>query len=162
MIEDDDKTQSHLVKMIFVQKTDIDYDSVDFDDPLSTLSYFKKLYLSFALSTKYEDADQIFNDLMTGIIVSKTKKDSKNLAKVKAHHIMRLAAEKIHGSLRELNQDSIPTTAEFLFNVMLEALDSLLELLSDTDDDDDMSKYFRIRNNIEKDAGVSKDHEVLG
>ena len=160
--EDDDKTQSRLLKMIYVQQTDTTYDSVNFDDPISNLSYFKKLVLSFALTISSEEVDQYFNNLMMQIIKTKTMKNSKKSAEVQAQHIMRSAAEKIHDALQELNQDSIVTTAEFVMLVILEALGSLVDLSYDSDDDDDVSKLFRIRNHIEKDAGVSTDYEVLG
>ena len=147
--------------MIYVQQTDTTYDSVDFDDLIATLSYFKKLYLSFALSSKPEDAEHFFDGLMLQINNKRTKKDSKVSAEIRAHQIMRLAAEKIHDALRELNHDSIPTTGQLVMDVMIEALNKLVDL-SYYSDEDDISKYFQIRNNIEKDVAVTKDYEVVG
>jgi len=141
---------------------DTSYDSVDFDDPTSTLSYFKKLYQSFVPSVKPEDVDREFNDLMKRFKEMKTKKGSEKSFEIQAHHIMRLAAEKIHGAIQELNQDSIVTTAEFVMLVWLEAVKSLIELTYDNDNDDDLTKYFRISNHSKKDPGVLKDYEVLG
>ena len=152
--------------MVYVQQTNIAYDSVNFDDPISTLSYFKKLYLSFALSMSSEEAGRHFDDLMSRIINTKTKKDSNESLEAKAQRIMRLAAEKMHAAFRELNQDSIADTAEVLMLVMLDALKSLTDLayesVDDSVDDDDFSKFFHIRNNIKTDTGVSRDYEVLG
>ena len=37
-MEDEDKMYTVLVKMMFVRQTDIAYNSVNFDDPISTLS----------------------------------------------------------------------------------------------------------------------------
>ena len=80
---------------------------------------------------------------------------------------MRLAAEKIHGAVWELNRDSIVTTAEFVMVVMQEALKNLIDLLYDGDDDDEgednISRFvIQNHNDTKKDAGVSKDYEVLG
>ena len=160
-IEDGQKTRSLLLKMIYVQQADIAYDSVNFDDPISTLSYFASLYISFALNS--EGAEQIFNSFIMRIIKKKTKEGSTKSAEVQAQDIMRLAAEKIHGALRGLKWDSVTITAEFLLLVMNEALKSLIELLNDDDDDDDSPKFtFQILDHAKKDAGVLKDYEVLG
>ena len=151
------------MKMMFVQQADIAYDSVNFDDPISTKSYFKKLFLSFTSNS--EEGEQIFNDLMMRISKKKTKEGSKISPEVEAQHIMKLAAEKIHGALRELNRDSIVITAEFVMLVMQEALRSLIELMYDGDDEDgnyDSKFIIRIRNDTKMDVGVSTDYEVLG
>ena len=53
--------------MIFFQHVDMTaYDSVNFDDPKSTLSYFRNLYLAFMTSEDLE-VKQVFNDMMTRI-----------------------------------------------------------------------------------------------
>ena len=151
-----------LVKMLYVQQTDRSYDSVNFDDPISTLSYFKKLYQSFTLILSSEEVDQHFNELMMHIIKAKTKKDSKKSAQVQAQHIMRLAAEKIHSAFQELNRDSVATTAQFVLVVMRGALESLVDLCHDADGDDDGSRFFQIRNHIAEEAGVSNEYEIVG
>jgi len=145
--------------MIYVQQTDTTYDSVDFDDYKSTISYFKKLFLSFTPNP--EDAEKIFDHIMTQILNNRTKKDSKTFADIRIHQIMKSAAERIHNALRELDHDSIPTTAQLVMDVMNEALISLMDL-SHYSDDDNGSKYHQIRNNVEKDVEVTKDYEVLG
>ena len=157
-----EKTQGLLVKMVYVRQVDITYDSVNFDDPISTISYFTRLYLSFALST--EEAEKAIKDLLMRI--KESKEGSKESVEVQMQRIMRLAAEKIHGAFRELKQDSVVNTAEFVMLVMNEALKSLIDLMYDGDDDyeDDtpLSKYFQIRNRTIKDVGALKDYEVLG
>jgi hypothetical protein len=92
----------------------------------------------------------------------KTTKGLEIPLEIQAHHIMRLAAEKIHGAIQELNQDSVVTTAEFVKLVWTDALRSLLELMYGSDDDDDVTKLFRISNHSKKDAGILKDYELLG
>ena len=148
--------------MIYVQDTDIAYDSVNFDDQISTQSYFKKLYLSFAINS--EGAEQYFNDMMMGISKKKTKEGSrKKSADVQAQHIMKSAAEKIHNALRGLKRDSILITAKFLLLVMNEALFGLIQLMYDDDDDDSAPGFkFLIRDRTMKSAGVSNDYEPLG
>jgi hypothetical protein len=111
---------------------------------------------------KPEQADHDFNELMKHLKEMKTKKGSEKSLEIQAHHIMRLAAKKIHCAIQELNQDSIVTTAEFVMLVWIEAVNSLIELTHDNDNDDGISKFFRIINHSKKDPGVSKDYEVLG
>jgi len=162
VVEDGELSLGLLASLIYIQQTDITYDSVDFDDPISTLSYFKKLYQSFTRVSE-EEVDQLFKDL-TRLL----KIDTSQSAEVEAQHIMRSAAEKIHVAFRELNQDSIANTANYVFLVLKEALESLMTLVQDTDDDDDDSdsdsKYtFQlIRDHTKKDPGVLKDYETLG
>lgn len=156
MVEDGELALGLLASIIYIQQTDITYDSVNFDDPLSTLSYFKKLYQSFSRASE-EEVDQLFKD-MTRLI----KHEASNS---EAHQIMRSAAEKIHNAFRDLNQDSIANTAHFVFLVLKEAVEGLINLVEDVDDDDDSdSKYtFQlIRDHTKQDAGVLKDYEVLG
>jgi len=160
VVEDGEMSLGLMASLIYIQRTDITYDSVDFDDPLSTLSYFKKLYQSFSRVSE-EEVEQLFKDL-TRLL----KIDASQSAEVEAQHIMRSAAEKIHVAFRELNQDSIANTANYVFLVLKEALESLVNLVqdSDDDDDDDDSKYtFQlIRDHTKKDPGVLKEYEVLG
>ena len=79
---------------------------------------------------------------------------------------MSKAAEQIHSAFQTLNEESISTTANFVLQVMKDALESLINLIEDTDDDDDSdSKYtFQlIRDHSKKDPGtVLKDYEALG
>ena len=160
VVEDGELSLGLLASLIYIQQTDITYDSVDFDDPISTLSYFKKLYQSFSRVSE-EEVDQLFKDL-TRLL----KIDTSQSAEAEAQHIMRSAAEKIHVAFRELNQDSIANTANYVFFVLKEALESLINLVQDTDDDDndDGGKYtFQlIRDHTKKNPGVLKDYEILG
>ena len=141
--------------MISVQKVDAAYDSVNFDDPISTLSHFKKICRPFTLMSE-EETDKHFNELMVQIIKQNTKKGTEKAAAVKAQHIMRLAAEKIHVAFRELNRDSIATTAKFMQVVIREAWIGLANLLPN-DDHNSSPKHA-----LQLDAGISKDYEVLG
>ena len=142
-----------LGAIIYIQQVDITYDSVNFDDPISTLSYFKKLYQSF-LRCSDEEVDIIFNELTQ---LLKTGGNSES-AEIEAQRIMRSAAEKIHGALQELNQGSISKTAAFVYAVFKEAVKALIDLVPDKGVDDIQF----IRNHTKKDAGVLKDYEVLG
>jgi hypothetical protein len=157
------RTKNLLIKMLYVQQTDnIAYNSVNFDDTISTLSYIIKLYQSLAPSMNPERVEQFFNGLMDQIIKKGTMKGSNKSAEAEAQDIMRLVAEKIHGVFQELNRDSIVIDAEFVRDLMLEALRILIDLSNDDNDDEDVSKLLGIRNHIEKDAKVLKDYEVLG
>ena len=142
--------------MIHVQQTDIAYDSVDFDDLESATFYFKKLCRPFLLASE-DEIDKYFNDVMD--IIKRKTKDSNKSAEIRAQHIMRLAAEKIHGALRESNRDSMAITANFVNFVIQEAGTSLLKLLLEDDDISSLKSMSQNRNNT--DVGVSKDHEVI-
>lgn len=163
VVEDGELALGLLASIIYIQQTDITYDSVNFDDPISTLSYFKKLYQSFSRASE-EEVDQLFKDLTR--LMKQREVDSATSAETEAQHIMRSAAEKIHAAFRELNQDSISNTANFVFLVLKEAVESLINLVQDSDDDDDDSDtrytFQLIRDHTKKDAGVLKDYEVLG
>ena len=126
MIKDGEIYQGFLARIIFVQHTDISYDSVNFDDPISTLSYFKKVYQSFTRDSE-EDVDQMFRRMMQVF----TETGSEKSAEVQALHIMRSAAEKIHNAFRELNPNTFGNTANFVANVIMEATDSLIFLYRD-------------------------------
>ncbi|KAF8814005.1 hypothetical protein BYT27DRAFT_7083022 [Phlegmacium glaucopus] len=160
VVEDGELALGLLASIIYIQQTDITYDSINFEDPISTLSYFKKLYQSFSRASE-EEVDQLFKDLTR---LMKREGSSKS-AEVEAQQIMRSAAEKIHIAFRELNQDSISNTANFVFLVLKEAVESLIDLVQDSEDDDDSDTKYTfqlIRDHTKKDAGVLKDYEVLG
>ena len=89
-----------MAKLIYIQHTDISYDSlslslfIDFDDPISTLSYSKKIYQTVSRVSE-EAIDQTFKT-MRGIFTEDTENGSKPTAEVQAQHIMRSAVDKIH------------------------------------------------------------------
>ena len=122
-------------------QTDLTYDSVDFDDPISTISYFTKLCLWFpaqnqeaSIQVREEEVNKSFRYAMTRII--KTKDGSIQTTEAQVHHILRSAAEKIHFILREYNQSLI--AAELcereLSDTMLEALKSISDVLDNSSD----------------------------
>ena len=61
--EDTKNTRLHLERMFYIQQTDFTYNSVNFDHPISNLSYFKKLYRTFSHSSEKE-IDEYFKYLM--------------------------------------------------------------------------------------------------
>ncbi|KAF8167195.1 hypothetical protein B0H34DRAFT_4405 [Crassisporium funariophilum] len=157
LVEDSEMALGLLASMIYIQQTDLDYNAVDLDDRTSTLEYFKRLYQSFSRIPP-DEVDDIFKDL------SRLMKSGGSNAEMEAHRIMRTAAEKIHVAFQELNQDSISNTANFVLLVLKDALEGLIDLVEDQEDDDSDTKYtFQlIRDHTKKDAGVLKDYEVLG
>ena len=159
------ETENILVKMMLVQQTDIAYyDSVDFDDPKATLSYFKKLYLSFTWDV--ESAKQLFDAMMTVVNNRKIEGLSKMDAEAQVHQIMRSAAEKIHGAIRDLGDDSesIVEAAKVVSLVKDVALNSIVDLMFK---DETIRDYtVQIRDSDQKiqnkmDAGISTEYEVL-
>ena len=61
--EDTKNTRLHLERMFYIQQTDFTYNSVNFDDPISNLSYFEKLYRTFSHSSE-KGIDEYFKYLM--------------------------------------------------------------------------------------------------
>jgi DNA-binding transcriptional ArsR family regulator len=125
VIEHGGRFRSNIAETIYVQHIDTTYDSVDFDDPISTLSYFKKICIPV-----YSKSDEIFEGMMS-IFKRRTEMGSKILAEVKAQQIMRSAAEKVHDCFQELNRDSSESylnTALIVAKTILEAYTSLARL----------------------------------
>jgi len=129
VIENGEKFQGYMAMIIYIQHTDTSYESVNFDDPISTLSYFKKIYQSYSRDSE-EEVDQTFKKLMWAFKL-RTENGSRKSGEVQAQHIMRSAAEKIHNAFRELNRDSFPLTAGVVVNVIGEAMNSLVLLMGD-------------------------------
>jgi len=145
VVDSHEKTQHLLATIIYLQHTDNSYDSVNFDDPVSTLSYFTKLYYSLFSKSSEEDVDRMYNSLM-GIFEINTKKGSTKSGGVQAQHIMRKAAEKIHGALQESNLDSllIGDTIILAYDTFRDAICSLAELVVDYHGDDGDANYLSV------------------
>ena len=67
-----------LWKTIKIQRTNTTYDSVDFGDPMSIVSYFKKLLEAKWMRQK--DVNLIVNKIMARIIDKETKDGMKALS----------------------------------------------------------------------------------
>ncbi len=158
-VEDSEVALLLLAGMIYIQQVDMGFDDVDLDDSIATLFYFKTLYQAFSRAPPHE-VDELFKDLTRLMKVG-----GPHDAEGEAHRIMRSAAEQIHAVFQNLNQDSISNTANYVLQVMREAVESLIELAQDNEDDESETKYtFQlIRNHSKKDASsVLKDYESLG
>ena len=159
LVEDSEIALGLLASMIYIQRVDMEYNTVNLSDPVETLAYFKRLYQSFT-RVPTDEVDDLFFDL-----TRRMKLGGENNLDEEAHQIMFKAAEKIHSAFQTLNEESISTTANFVLQVMKDALESLINLVEDTEDDDSDSKYtFQlIRDHSKKDPGtVLKDYEALG
>jgi len=155
-IDDSELALSLLASTIYIQQADRAFNQVNLQDPHATLTYFKKLYQAFSRDPP-EDVDDLFKEL--------TRLGERNNAEGEAHDIMRTAAEQVHAAFQDLNQNSVSSTANYVLSVMREALESLIGLVEDADDDDSDTKYtFQlIRDRSKKDPGsVLKDYESLG
>ena len=138
-IETGEKVRGFLARIAHIYHMDTTYDSVNFDDPISTLSYFKEIYQSYSQGSK-EEVDRTFTKLM-GVFKMRTEKGSGTSAEFQAHYIMRSAAEKIHVTFRELNRDTYSATVLSVMCVMQEAMDSLAQLLQSCIDEDRTSEH---------------------
>ncbi|KAF8902252.1 hypothetical protein CPB84DRAFT_1729146 [Gymnopilus junonius] len=158
IVEDSEIALGLLASIIYLQHLDKEYQTVDFEDLGATYAYFKKLYQSFS-RIPMEQVDELF-DGMTRLL----KLGGEGEPQVEAHRIMRHAAEQIHNAFVELDQDSIANTANFMLLVMQDALDGLIDLVQNVDDDSDSKYTFQlIRDHSKKDPGaVLKDYESLG
>ena len=128
-----------LETMVYFMQTDHSYDSVNFDDPISTASYFTKLCMASDIheeepvfQRREEILNQTFQNLMKRNIT--TKDGSTQPAAVQVHHIMRSAAEKIHLILIAHSQFSDPISVvkgceRFLSITVLEALASIKDVM---------------------------------
>ncbi|KAJ3498575.1 hypothetical protein NLJ89_g10200 [Agrocybe chaxingu] len=160
LVEDSEIALGLLASIIYLQKADMGYEHVNFDDSISTLSYFKTLYQSFSRLPQ-EEVDELFKDLTRLMKAG----GSKNNAEGEAHRIMRTAAEQIHLAFQDLSQESISNSANHILIVMRDALEALIDLVQDSEDEDSDTKYtFQlIRDSSKKDPGaVLKDYESLG
>ena len=149
-----------LTKVIHIHRTDSTYDSVNFDDPISNLAYFKKLCTSF-LQASDEEIDQFLKSFMRQIKM-KTMEDSTESAEAQALHIMRSAAEAIHGAFQEINPDSFIESATFVIRVMVDALQHILDMTPDRDSDDVVSSRYSLKLMGDENDEVSNDYEGLG
>ena len=134
-----ERRRQHLLERAFsIQQIDSTYDSVNFDDPISTLSYFKKIQ---------EGYTRISGEKIDRMIRHFKKNGSKISAEVQAHHIMRSAAEKIHVALREPKGEDLRAlyiAENILLDVLIEAWNKLQRLLRDCDvehEEVNFSKY---------------------
>jgi hypothetical protein len=158
-VEDSEVALLLLAGVIYIQQVDMGFDEVDLDDSIATLFYFKSLYQAFSRAPP-DEVDELFKDLTRLMKVG-----GPSDAEGEAHRIVRSAAEQIHTVFQNLNQDSISDTANYVLQVMREAVESLIELAQDNEDDESETKYtFQlIRNHSKKDASsVLKDYESLG
>jgi len=161
LVEDSEIALGLLASIIYIQRVDMEYDTVDFASPIATLAYFKRLYQSFT-RVPPEEVDDLFSDLTHRM---KIAGGGVNNVDAEARQIMRNASEKIHEAFQVLDEETISNTANFVLLIMKDALESLIDLIEDTEDDDSDSKYtFQlIRDHSKKDSGtVLKDYEALG
>ena len=159
LVDDSEIALGLLAGVIFMQKVDADYEHTNFEDTTETYLYFKRLYQSFTRIPE-EEVEELFRNFHRMM-----KAGGGANTEIQAQEIMRKAANQIHKAFQELNDDSISATANFVLLVMKEALEALIELVQDAEDDDSDSKYtFQlIKDRSKKDpAAVLKDYEVLG
>lgn len=104
--------------MLLVQ-TDREYNTVDFDDPVATLTYFKKLCASVFVSST-DEMDQHF-DTLSGLM------DAAEVCITgdQAHGIMRTAAENVHNSFQRLKHGELGATVQ---SVLLETTHAFFAL----------------------------------
>ena len=122
--------QRFLAAIIHVQHVDTTYNSVNFDDPISTLSYFKKIYRASGYS---RDSDEVFNENFDNMMYFinleiATERFSIISAEVEAHQIMRSAAERVHVTFRELKRDRHGDGATSVLRMIWEAQESFSKL----------------------------------
>ena len=157
-IDDSELALGLLASIIYIQQADRSFNQVDLQDPLATLTYFKNLYQAFSRDSP-EEVNELFKNLTRLMRLA-----GPNDVEGEAHEIMRTAAEQVHAAFQDLNEDSISNTANYVLSVMREALQSLIGLVEDAEDDSDTKYAFQlIRDRSKKDSGsVLKEYESLG
>ena len=127
VIEGGEEVQQYVAGIICIQHMDITtYNSVNFDDPISTLSYYKKIYRCYSQDSE-EEIDGTFEFLMEFF----TTRGSKISAEVRMHHIIRSTAEKIHSAFQELSRDPYLITSKFVMELIAEADQRFISLIHD-------------------------------
>lgn len=159
LIEDSEVALGLLASIIYIQQADMAFDKVNFNDPITTLEHFKSLYQAFS-RVPPEEVDELFKDLTRLMKAGGTV----NNAEGEAHSIMRNASEQVHLAFENLQQQSISDVANYVLLVMKDALEKLIDLVQDSEDDSDSKYAFQlIRDHSKKDpASVLKDYESLG
>ena len=130
MIEFGEIVQFHAVNAVYTQHIDSTYDSVNFDDPISTLSYYKRLR-RVAHQNNFEGSSEQLDQRFDNIILILTEKGSKISAETQAHSIMRSAAEKIHNAFRTLNRNSHADIVVFMMSTIMVSDYRLIFLATD-------------------------------
>jgi len=129
--EEGDQVRFGLAVLVYIQHMDRTvYDSVNFDDPISTLSYFKKIYQIFTRKSD-EEVDDDIETMMYFFKLRTAERGSKLYAEAQAHQIMRSVAERIHVTFRELEWEEEGTRAVYVTEMMVETVISLLKLMRD-------------------------------
>jgi hypothetical protein len=129
-LKDFKKTRFAVAKIIFIQRIDTTYDSVDFGDPMSIITYFKQL-CKYTLADSQEEVDRVIDGVVLRIYNKEAKDDSIKFPGVKTLAIMRSTAKKIHDAFQELGRDEDHSTVKTAMSVLgaldegLESLDSL-------------------------------------
>lgn len=159
LIEDSEVALGLLASIIYIQQADMAFENVNLSDPIVTLEYFKSLYQAFS-RVPPEEVDELFKDLTRLMKLGGTP----NNAEGEAHNIMKTAAEQVHTAFQNLQQESISDVANYVLLVMRDALEKLIDLVQDSEDDSDSKYTFQlIRDHSKKDpASVLKDYESLG
>ena len=128
-IEYGEGKQQIMADMILVQHIDSTYDSVNFDDFISTLSYFIKLE-QYYLGISEEQADIRMENLNRKYFIEGAA------TRERAHQVMRSAAEKIHVAFRELDRDSHLKTCQKLTLAMTWAMLDITILVTEILEED--------------------------
>ena len=119
-----------LMKLIYIQRTDSTFHTIDPHEPMSIISYFKKLLQSISLNSDKE-IDRVIDNMMVQIVKKETKDDSIKIPGIEALLIMISTVVKIHVACQELGRDedhSSLKTVDLVQHTLREALDRLSEL----------------------------------
>jgi len=122
-IKQGEQVRKMMTRMILVQQTDATYDSVDFGDPMSIMTYFEKI---LQVTTGLSEEKVHSYILVVRAIYMETKDDSMRIPGLKALSIMKSTADKIHGALQGLGPDEDPSAVMFFVQLTVnEAVRSL-------------------------------------
>ena len=130
MIEDEETIHFFVTNTIYIQNIDSTYDSVNFDDFVSTLSYYKRLR-RFSRQNGIEDSSEELDQRFDNMTLVLTQEGSKISAEAQAHSIMRSAAEKIHKAFQKLNRNSYEKIVIFVSSTIVESDSRLLGLAAE-------------------------------
>lgn len=161
LVEESENALGVLAGVVYMHKLDLEYSTVNLDDPVGTYMYFRRMYQAFSQLSD-EEMDPLFKHFNR---LAFSSEESDVEMQERLHEITRQVAEEIHATLRDIDSDSILNLANHILLVMKDALESMLELIQDVEDADSDGKYsFQlIKARSRRDPGTSaKDYEALG
>lgn len=162
LIEAEEETHARLPNIVDLLRVDKEYDDVDLDDPMATMTYFKRLAYASIPQVESEDRIETLFYVLLSNLHSQGEKDPVG----RVHKVLRPSVERIHQVLEEPDFKSFPYFHRL--NAILEIFQETFQIISDMvdddeDEDDSVPKPSLDYDDSKQDAETTaKDYESLG